>query len=80
MIDRKTIDQVYQATDIVDVVSDFVSLRKSGVNYKGLCPFHEEKTPSFVVTPSKGICHCFGCHKGGNAINFLMQINNMTYP
>ena len=80
MIDRKTIDQVYQATDIVDVVSDVVSLRKSGVNYKGLCPFHEEKTPSFVVTPSKGICHCFGCHKGGNAINFLMQINNMTYP
>ena len=80
MIDRKTIDQVYQATNIVDVVSDFVTLRKSGVNYKGLCPFHEEKTPSFVVTPAKGICHCFGCHKGGNAINFLMEINNMTYP
>jgi len=80
MIDRKTIDQVYQATDIVEVVGDFVSLRKSGTNYKGLCPFHEEKTPSFVVTPSKGICHCFGCHKGGNAVNFLMQLNNMTYP
>lgn len=80
MIDRKTIDQVYQATDIVDVVSDFVSLRKAGVSYKGLCPFHEEKTPSFIVTPSKGICYCFGCHKGGNAINFLMQLNNMTYP
>ena len=80
MIDRKTIDQVYQATDIVDVVSDFVSLRKSGVNYKGLCPFHEEKTPSFVVSPARGTCHCFGCHKGGNAINFLMELNNMTYP
>lgn len=80
MIDRKTIDKVYQATDILEVVSDFVSLRKSGANYKGLCPFHEEKTPSFIVTPSKGICHCFGCHKGGNAINFLMQLNNMSYP
>ena len=80
MIDRKTIDQVYQATDIVDVVSDFVSLRKAGVNYKGLCPFHDEKTPSFVVSPARGTCHCFGCGKGGNAINFLMELNNMTYP
>ena len=80
MIDRKTIDQVYQATDIVDVVSDFVSLRKSGVNYKGLCPFHDEKTPSFIVSPARGTCHCFGCHKGGNAINFLMELNSMTYP
>ncbi|MBQ7742386.1 MAG: DNA primase [Bacteroidaceae bacterium] len=80
MIDRKTIDQVYQATDIVDVVSDFVSLRKAGVNYKGLCPFHDEKTPSFVVSPGRGTCHCFGCGKGGTAINFLMELNNMTYP
>ncbi len=80
MIDRKTIDQVYQAADIVDVVSDFVSLKRSGVNYKGLCPFHEEKTPSFVVSPARGTCHCFGCHKGGNVVNFLMEINNMTYP
>ena len=80
MIDRKTIDQVYQATDIVDVVSDFVSLRKAGVNYKGLCPFHDEKTPSFVVSPARGTCHCFGCGKGGTAINFLMELNNMTYP
>lgn len=80
MIDKRTIDQVYMTADIVEVVGDFVSLRKSGNGYKGLCPFHEEKTPSFVVTPSKGICHCFGCHKGGNAINFLMQVNNMTYP
>lgn len=80
MIDRKTIDQVYQAADIVDVVSDFVSLKRSGANYKGLCPFHEEKTPSFVVSPARGTCHCFGCHKGGNVVNFLMEINNMTYP
>lgn len=80
LIDRKTIDLVYQAIDIVDVVGEFVSLRKSGSNYKGLCPFHDEKTPSFIVTPSKGICHCFGCHKGGNAINFLMQLNNWSYP
>ncbi|MBO4486755.1 MAG: DNA primase [Bacteroidaceae bacterium] len=80
MIDRKTIDQVFQATDIVDVVSDFVTLRKAGVNYKGLCPFHEEKTPSFVVSPARGTCHCFGCGKGGSAINFLMELNNMTYP
>ncbi|MGN1236534.1 MAG: DNA primase, partial [Bacteroidaceae bacterium] len=80
LIDRKTIDAVYRAVNIVDVVEDFVTLRKSGNNYKGLCPFHDEKTPSFVVTPSKGICHCFGCHKGGTAINFLMQLNNWTYP
>lgn len=80
MIDRKTIDQVYQAADIVDVVSDFVSLKRSGVNYKGLCPFHEEKTPSFVVSPARGTCHCFGCHKGGNVVNFLMELNNMSYP
>lgn len=80
LIDKKTIDQIYQAIDIVDVVGEFVTLRKAGANYKGLCPFHDEKTPSFVVTPSKGICHCFGCQKGGNAINFLMELNNWTYP
>ncbi len=80
MIDRKTIDQVYLASDIVEVVGDFVTLRKSGNNYKGLCPFHDEKTPSFMVSPAKGLCHCFGCHKGGNAVNFLMQLNNMSYP
>lgn len=80
LIDHKTIDMVYQAMDIVEVVEEFVTLRKAGANYKGLCPFHDEKTPSFIVTPSKGICHCFGCHKGGNAINFLMQLNNWDYP
>lgn len=80
LIDHKTIDLVYQAMDIVEVVEEFVTLRKAGANYKGLCPFHDEKTPSFIVTPAKGICHCFGCHKGGNAINFLMQLNNWDYP
>ena len=68
------------ATRIVDVVSEFVSLRKTGVNYKGLCPFHEDKTPSFIVSPSKGICHCFACGKGGNAVNFLMEHEQMSYP
>ncbi len=80
MIDSKTIDEIYNRADIVEVVSDFVSLRKAGVNYKGLCPFHNEKTPSFVVSPSKGICHCFSCGKGGNVIHFLMEHEQMTYP
>lgn len=80
MIDRKTIDQVYQTADIVDVVSEFVSLKRTGSNYKGLCPFHNEKTPSFVVSPSRGSYHCFGCGKGGSVVNFLMEINSMTYP
>lgn len=80
MIDRATIDKIMEATNIVDVVSEFVSLRKTGVNYKGLCPFHDDKTPSFIVSPSKGICHCFACGKGGNAINFLMEHEQMTYP
>ena len=68
------------AANIVDVVSEFVSLRKAGVNYKGLCPFHDEKTPSFVVSPSKGYCHCFSCGKGGNAVGFIMEHEQMTYP
>lgn len=68
------------AVNIVDVVSEFVSLRKAGVNYKGLCPFHDDKTPSFMVSPAKGICHCFACGKGGNAVNFIMEHEQMTYP
>lgn len=68
------------AANIVDVVSEFVTLRKAGVNYKGLCPFHDEKTPSFVVSPSKGYCHCFSCGKGGNAVGFIMEYEQMTYP
>ena len=80
MIDRKTIDEIYSKADIVEVVSEFVSLHKAGVNYKGLCPFHNEKTPSFVVSPSKGICHCFSCGKGGNVVHFLMEHEQMTFP
>lgn len=68
------------ATDIVDVVREFVTLRKSGANYKGLCPFHNEKTPSFTVSPAKQMCKCFSCGKGGNAVNFLMELEQMTYP
>ena len=80
MIDRATIDKIMEAANIVDVVSEFVSLRKAGINYKGLCPFHNEKTPSFVVSPSKGYCHCFSCGKGGNPVGFIMEHEQMTYP
>ena len=80
MIDRRTIDKIMDATDIVEVVSDFVTLRKSGVNYKGLCPFHDDTTPSFMVSPTKQICKCFSCGEGGTAINFLMKHEQITYP
>ena len=80
MIDRATIDKIMDATNIVDVVGDFVTLRKAGVNYKGLCPFHDDKTPSFMVSPAKQICHCFACGEGGNAVNFLMKHEQITYP
>lgn len=79
MIDRATVEKIMEAANIVDVVSEFVTLRKSGANYKGLCPFHEEKTPSFHVSPARGICHCFGCGKGGNAVSFIMEHEQMTY-
>ncbi len=80
MIDRATIDKIMDATKIVDVVSEFVSLKKRGVNYIGLCPFHNDSHPSFSVSPVRGICHCFTCGKGGNAVNFLMELEQMTYP
>ena len=80
MIDRATIDKILDATNIVDVVGAFVSLRKAGVNYKGLCPFHDDTTPSFMVSPAKNICHCFACGEGGNAVNFLMKHEQITYP
>ena len=80
MIDKATIDKIMDAANIVDVVSEFVTLRKAGVNFKGLCPFHDEKTPSFVVSPSKGYCHCFSCGKGGNVVGFIMEHEQMTYP
>ena len=80
MIDRDTIDKIMEATNIVDVGSEFVTLRKTGNNYKGFCPVHDDKTPSFIVSPTKGICHCFACGKGGNAVNFLMEHEQITYP
>ena len=80
MIDQATIDRILYAAQIVEVVSDFVTLRKRGVNYVGLCPFHNEKTPSFSVSPSKGLCKCFSCGKGGNAVHFIMEHEQMSYP
>ena len=80
MIDQSTIARILDAADIVDVVKEFVTLRKAGVNYKGLCPFHDEKTPSFVVSPSKQLCKCFSCGKGGNVVHFIMEHEQMSYP
>lgn len=79
MIDQATIDKILDSANIVEVVSDFVTLRKRGVNYIGLCPFHDEKTPSFSVSPSKNICKCFSCGKGGSAVHFIMEHEQMSY-
>ena len=80
MIDRATVDKILDAAQIVDVVGEFVTLRKSGVNYKGLCPFHDDRNPSFMVSPAKNICHCFVCGKGGSPAGFLMEHEQITYP
>ena len=80
MIDPETVDRIYAAANIVDIVSDYVTLRRKGVNYVACCPFHNEKTPSFVVSPAKGLFKCFGCGKGGNAVIFLMEHESLTYP
>lgn len=80
MIKKEDIDKIFEAALIEEVVGDYVTLKKRGVNLIGLCPFHDEKTPSFYVSPIKGICKCFGCGKGGNAVNFLMEKEAMTYP
>ena len=80
MIDRSTIDRIYAAANIVDIVSDYVTLKKKGMNYQACCPFHNEKTPSFVVSPSKGVFKCFGCGKSGNAVTFVMEQENVSYP
>ncbi len=80
MIDQVTIDRILDTAQIMDVVSDFVTLRKRGVNYVGLCPFHSDKTPSFYVSPAKGLCKCFACGKGGNAVHFIMEHEQMSYP
>ena len=80
MIDRITADKIKEAAQIVDVVSDFVALKRSGANFKGLCPFHDDKTPSFMVSPAKNYCKCFACGKGGNPIGFIMEHEQMSYP
>ena len=80
MIDHATIEKIKEAANILDVVSEFVNLKKVGANYKGLCPFHNEKTPSFYVSPARGICHCFSCGKSANPVSFIMEHEQMTYP
>lgn len=79
MIDNITIQRIKEAANIVDVVGDYVTLRRAGTSYKGLCPFHNEKTPSFIVTPGKNICKCFGCGGGGDSISFIMKMENLSY-
>ena len=80
MIPQETVQKILDTAQIFDVVSEFVSLRRRGQNYVGLCPFHNEKTPSFSVSPSRNICHCFSCGKGGSPAGFLMEHEQMTYP
>ena len=80
MIDRPTVDRILEATNIVDVISEYVSLRKAGTSYKGLCPFHDDRTPSFSVSPAKGVYKCFSCGEAGNVVNFIMKHDQMTYP
>ena len=79
MLDQITIDRIIDAANIVDVVSEYVTLRRAGANYKGLCPFHDDKTPSFHVSPAKGICKCFACGEGGNAVHFIMKMEQLSY-
>lgn len=80
MIDRETVDRIYAAANIVDIIGEYVTLKRKGVNYQACCPFHNEKTPSFIVSPSKGVFKCFGCGKSGNAVTFVMEHEGMTYP
>lgn len=80
MIDRETVDRIYAAANIVEVVGDYVTLQRKGVNYQACCPFHGEKTPSFVVSPAKGMFKCFGCGKGGNSVTFIMELDQLSYP
>jgi len=80
MIPQDTIEKIFDTVRVEEIVGDFVELKKAGVNYKGRCPFHDEKTPSFVVSPTKGIYKCFGCQKGGNSINFIQELQGVSYP
>ena len=79
VIPQTTIEQVRNASDIVDVIGSYLKLKRAGTNFVGLCPFHKEKTPSFNVSPTKQIFHCFGCHKGGDVISFLCEFENLTF-
>jgi len=79
MIDQSTVDRIFEASQIIDVIQDFISLKKKGVNYLGNCPFHHEKTPSFTVSPAKNIYKCFGCGKGGNSVNFVMEHEHLSF-
>ena len=80
MIDRITVDKIMDAANIVDVVSDFVTLKRAGANMKGLCPFHDDTTPSFMVSPAKNLCKCFACGEGGTPLNFIMKHEGISYP
>ena len=80
MIDRQTVDRILDAANIVDVVSDFVTLKRAGASLKGLCPFHDDRTPSFMVSPSKNICKCFACGEGGTPVHFIMKHEQLSYP
>ena len=79
MITEQTIEKIKAAVDIVDVVGQFVPLKRLGANYRGFCPFHEDNSPSFYVSPLHGICKCFACGEGGNAITFLMKHQQMSF-
>ena len=79
MIDRATAEKIKDAADIVEVVSDYVHLTRRGSNYMGLCPFHNERTPSFSVNRRKNMCYCFSCHKGGSPVNFIMEKEGISY-
>ena len=74
------VEEVKKKTDMVTLVGEYVELKKAGRNFKGLCPFHSEKTPSFIVSPQKNIFHCFGCGVGGNVFNFLMKFKGISFP
>ena len=80
MIPKDIVDNIFETARIEEVVGDFVTLKKKGANMLGVCPFHDEKTPSFTVSPAKGIYKCFGCGKGGNSVNFIMELEQFSYP
>ena len=80
LIPQETIQEIIEKVDIVEWIEQYVNLQRAAGNYKGLCPFHSEKTPSFNVTPSKQSFHCFGCGEGGNVIGFVMKYENLTFP